>query len=110
MKIALACLVVLGCQSEKAAPPPPPKPVSTITPQECRIFLVKARATMQELGSRAGVQYSQSIEENAIRDCEADVTAGKPMQLGRCVLDAKNEDEVHACFPTYDQLKDRKTP
>lgn len=103
-------LVVLGCQSDKAAPPPPPTTSSSITPQECRIFLVKARATMQELGSRVSVPYTQQMEETAIKDCEADVTAGKPMTFGRCILDAKSEDEVHKCFPTYDQLKDRKTP
>jgi hypothetical protein len=109
VKPALLCLFVLGCQSEKAAPPPPP-PVSSITPQECRIFLVKARATLQQLGSRVSIPYTQQIEETAIKDCEADVKAGKPMLLGRCVLDAKTEDEVHKCFPTYEQLNDRKTP
>jgi hypothetical protein len=109
VKRALWLLVILGCQTEKTATPPPPA-VSAISVQECKLFLVKARATLQELGSRVNVSYTDQIETRAIKDCEDDVAGGKPMRLGRCVLDATTEDAVHKCFPTYDQLKDRKTP
>lgn len=104
---ALWLVLLLGCQSrdDKAAPP---VSTSRITADECARFLQKARATITELGAHAGVPYTQQIEASAERDCRADVAAGKPMVLGRCVLDAKDEDAVHACFPTYDQLINKK--
>ena len=104
---ALLFVLLVGCQSRdgKAAPP---ASSSRITAEECPRFLQKARATITELGAHAGVPYTQQIEASAERDCRADVAAGKPMVLGRCVLDAKDEAAVHMCFPTYDQLTSRK--
>ena len=100
MKIAALLVLVLGCQSsEKAAPVP------EISAAQCRPFLVKARFVLQEMGSAAGMNYSQSIEESAIKDCEADVAAGRPSELMKCVLASNTTDGVRACFPTYDQVK-----
>jgi hypothetical protein len=102
--VALLSLLA-GCQTSTSQPP---APRSTITADECPRFLAKARATITELGAHAGVPYTHEIEQTAERDCRADVAAGKPMALGRCVLDATDEAAVHACFPTYDQLVNRK--
>ena len=104
MKLAAAvCMVLLGCQSrEKAAPPPP-----AISAADCRPFLVKARFVLQEMGSAAGMNYTQSIEEKAIKDCEADLATGKPSELMKCVLATNTTDGVRACFPTYEQVKAR---
>ncbi len=104
---ALMFVLLLGCQSREDKPAPPAAS-SQITADECPRFLQKARATITELGAHAGVPYTQQIEASAEKDCRADVAAGKPMLLGRCVLDAKDEAAVHACFPTYDQLTSRK--
>lgn len=104
---ALVVVLLLGCQtSDPKGGPTAPR--SSITAEECALFLAKARATITELGARAGVPYTQDIEASAAKDCRADVAAGKPMALGRCVLDAKDEAAVRACFPTYDQLSSGK--
>lgn len=102
MKVAALWVLVLGCQSsEKATPEPAPQ----ITAASCRPFLVKARFVLEEMGSAAGMQYTQSIEERAIKDCEADVAAGRPTELMKCVLAANETEAVRKCFPTYDQVK-----
>ena len=102
MKIAALLVFVLGCQSTEKA-----KPAPEIDATACRPFLVKARFVLQEMGSAAGMNYTQSIEEQAIKDCEADVKAGRPTELMRCVLAANETEAVKKCFPTYDQLKAR---
>ena len=100
MKIA-ALFVLLGCQSsDKAAPPAEPP----ITAAACKPFLVKARFVLKEMGSAAGMNYSDAIEAQAIKDCEADVVAGRPTSLMRCVLAANTTEGVRQCFPTYDQV------
>lgn len=109
MKLAALLVFVLGCQSEKAgkaAKGEPAAPVE-ITAASCRPFLTKARVVLQEMGSAAGMSYTQTIEEQAIKDCEADLAAGRPSDLMKCVLAANTTDAVRACFPTYDQVKQR---
>ena len=59
------------------------------------------------MGSAAGMSYSQAIEDQAIKDCEADVAAGRPTSLMKCVLAANTTDAVKSCFPTYDQVMHR---
>ncbi len=106
-------LLVAGCQarSEKAPPPPPPPASSSqITAAECPRFLAKARATIQAMGAKAGMTYNAQMEAKAVADCVADVAAGRPLVLGRCVLDAPSEDAVHRCFPTYEQVMTREAP
>lgn len=90
-------VVMLGCQSSA--------PRAGIAADDCPKFLAKAHATIEEMGARAKLPYTAEMEANAERDCRADVAAGKPMVLARCVLDAPDDAGVHACFPTYDQLK-----
>ena len=98
--VTAVCLLLIGCQGrEKAAPAPEP------TAESCRAFLVKARFVLQEMGSAAGMTYTQSIEEKAIKDCEADLAAGKASDLMKCVLATNTTDGVRACFPTYEQVK-----
>ncbi len=104
MKLAAVCVVLLACQTSDKAPPAPSK-APEITAASCRPFLVKARFLLEEMGTKAGMPYSQSIEEGAIKQCEADITAGRPVALMRCVLAAKTTDEVRACFPTLEQVK-----
>lgn len=100
MKLAALCIVLIGCQSRDE-----PKPAPQITSAQCRPFLVKARFYLQEMGSAAGMNYTQSIEEKAIKDCEADVAAGRPTELMKCVLAANETEAVRRCFPTYQQVK-----
>jgi hypothetical protein len=50
------------------------------------------------------------MEDNALKDCVADVAAGKPMLFPRCVLDAQNDTELHACFPAWDALAPERKP
>ena len=101
MKIAALLVFVLGCKSHDKPATPEPE----INAAACRPFLVKARFVLQEMGSAAGMNYTQSIEETAIKQCEADVAAGKPNELMRCVLATNTTDGVRQCFPTYDQVK-----
>jgi len=106
VKFGLVCLLAIGCQStDKAAPQK-----AQITADDCPRFLAKARRTIEEMGHHANLQYTPEIEASALKDCLADVAAGKPMVLPRCVLDATSEAAVHACFPTYDSLTNRKAP
>lgn len=107
MKIAALCVLLLGCQSSEKAPPAPAPQLSAAS---CRPFLVKARFVLQEMGSAAGMTYTQSIEEQAIKDCEADVRAGRPTELMACVLGAGTTDAIRHCFPTYDQVKAQGKP
>lgn len=100
MKLAAVCAVLLACQTTEKA-----KPAPEINTAACRPFLVKARFVLQEMGSAAGMSYTQSVEESAIKQCEADVAAGKSTELMRCVLSANTTDAVRHCFPTYDQVK-----
>jgi hypothetical protein len=97
----------IGCQA-KDSPPSSPKPA--ITAAECGLFLTKARPTIEALAKRTGMAYTKQIEDSALKDCVNDVAAGQPMLLPRCVLDARSEAAVHACFPTYDAVMTGKTP
>lgn len=99
MRAALLFAALIGCKAKET---PPPKPA--ITAAECGTFLTKARPTIEELGKRGGMTYTRGMEDNALKDCVADVAAGNPMLFARCVLDAKNDTEVHACFPAWDAL------
>lgn len=100
VKVFAVCVLMLGCKAKET---PPPKPA--ITASECGLFLTKARPVIEELAKRTGMTYTKQIEDNGLRDCVADVAAGKPMQFARCVLDAQNETALHDCFPAYDALK-----
>ncbi len=104
-------LLLFGCQSSGDKPPPPaPLSPSQVTADDCQRFLTKARATIQAMGAHAGMTYTEQMEATAAKDCRADIAAGRPMALGRCVLDAPNEGAVHKCFPTYDQLMTKQAP
>ena len=98
MKLAALLVLVVGCQTEKKTAS------AEITAASCRPFLTKARFVLQEMGSAAGMNYTQSVEEKAIKDCEADLATGKPSDLMTCVLAAQTTDAVRACFATYDQV------
>ncbi len=99
-------LLVVSCQNADK----PPSTIAPFTAADCPRFLAKARATIQAMGAQAGMTYNEQMEASAVKDCRADVVAGRPMALGRCVLDARNEQAVHQCFPTYEQLTNRKLP
>jgi hypothetical protein len=102
VKALLASALLFGCQAKDS---PPAKPA--ITAADCGTFLTKARPVIEELAKRSGMTYSKQIEDNALRDCVADVAAGKPMLFPRCVLDAPNEAALRACFPAYDAITDK---
>ncbi len=102
MRAVVCMLLLAGCQSTEKPPSP-----AAFTAEDCQRFLTKARATIQAMGAKGGMTYNEQMEAVAVKDCRADLAAGKPMVLGRCVLDAASEDAVHKCFPTYDQLMNR---
>ena len=105
MKATPLFAVLLACQAKETQPPKP-----AITAADCGTFLTKARPTIEELGKRGGMIYTKHMEDNALKDCVADVAAGKPMLFPRCVLDAQNDTEMHACFPAWDALKPERAP
>ncbi|CAN5917111.1 hypothetical protein BH11MYX3_BH11MYX3_06150 [soil metagenome] len=106
MKRWVLVLLVAGCQTaDKPAAASP-----QFTADDCPRFLAKARGTIQAMGAKAGMTYNEQMEASAVKDCRADLAAGRPMALGRCVLAATSEDAVHQCFPTYEQLMNGKAP
>ena len=105
VKVVLVCALMLACKAKET---PPPK--SAISAAECGMFLTKARPTIEDLAKRSGMTYTKQIEDNALRDCVADVAAGKPMLFPRCVLDAQTDTALHACFPAYDVLTTERKP
>jgi hypothetical protein len=105
VRAALLVATLIGCKAKET---PPPKPA--ITAADCGMFLTKARPTIEELGKRGGMTYTRQMEDNALKDCVADVAAGKPMLFPRCVLDAQNDAELHACFPAWDALAPERKP
>lgn len=74
------------------------------TADDCKLFLVKARATLTTMSKAAGVTYSSSIEDRALADCRKDLAAGTRSHLIDCVLTARDEAAVQACFPRYEDL------
>lgn len=107
VKALAACAFAIGCQGSEPAPQPATAtaPVSAITAAQCGLFLTKARPVLEELATRSGMAYTKPIEDSALRDCQADVAAGKPMVFARCVIDAPTEAALHACFPAYDAVE-----
>ena len=96
-----------GCQESSPEKPSPPAPVAKTT-DDCKLFLTKARTTMQNLSKAAGVSWTESMETTAIEDCRNDLKAGKRAKLNDCVLAAKDEPAVQGCFPRYEELVDGK--
>ena len=96
---------MIGCQAKES-----PKPKVAITAAECGLFLTKARPVIEELAKRGGMTYTKQIEDSALADCTADGAAGKPMLFPRCVLDARNDTELHACFPAWDAVTPEGEP
>ncbi len=105
MRAALLFAALIACKAKETPPPTP-----AITPADCGTFLTKARPTIEELAKRGGMTYTKHMEDNALKDCVADVAAGKPMLFPRCVLDAKTDTELHACFPAWDALTPGQKP
>lgn len=105
VRAALLVVALIACKAKET---PPPRPA--ITAAECGTFLTKARSTIEELGKRGGMTYTRKMEDTALADCVADVAAGKPMLFPRCVLDAQNDTELHACFPAWDALTPGRKP
>ncbi|MDX2086462.1 MAG: hypothetical protein SFX73_01375 [Kofleriaceae bacterium] len=101
----VAVLVVTACEDSKATQP---APAPEKTADDCKLFLTKARGTMEKLATAAGVTWSPAMEETALSECRADVAAGKRAHLIDCVLSAKDEPAVQACFPRFEELTDAK--
>ena len=96
-----------GCQDSASQKQQQPAPVAKSS-DDCKLFLTKARTTMQNLSKAAGVSWTESMETTALEDCRNDLKAGKRAQLIDCVISAKDEPAVQACFPRYEELVDTK--
>lgn len=103
---AVLLVMLLGCQSKQSesqgATGVPVKGAKTT--DDCKLFFEKARRSMTAMGLAAGVKYSPSIEAQALNDCRTDLAAGRRNPLIDCVLAARDEDGVQACFPRFDEL------
>ena len=112
MPLVFVLALLAACDSSRTPPTAskgaasaPGAPGATAkTADDCMLFLVKARATLTTMSKAAGVTYSASIEERALADCRTDLAAGTRSHLINCVLTARDEAGVQACFPRYEDL------
>ena len=112
MRPLLVVALLAACEGSRTQPTAsqggsatPGAPGATAkTADDCKLFLVKARATLTTMSKAAGVTYSSSIEDRALADCRNDLVAGTRSHLIDCVLTALDEAAVQACFPRYEDL------
>lgn len=112
MRLLLVVALLAACEGSRPQPTAsqggsatPGAPGATAkTADDCKLFLVKARATLTTMSKAAGVTYSSSIEDRALADCRKDLAAGTRSHLIDCVLTARDEAAVQACFPRYEDL------
>ncbi len=109
MRLLLVVALLAACDDSRtqstASQGATPTPGATVkTADDCKLFLVKARATLTTMSKAAGVTYSSSIEDRALADCRKDLAAGTRSHLIDCVLTARDEAAVQACFPRYEDL------
>ncbi|HVK84260.1 MAG TPA: hypothetical protein VM513_09135 [Kofleriaceae bacterium] len=103
--IAAVLVASTACQeapSKQAAT----QPVKTA--DDCKLFLAKARGTLQRLATAASVTWTPAMEEDTLTQCRADLAAGQRAKLIDCVLTAKDEAAVQRCFPRYEELVDKR--
>ena len=103
--IAAVLVASTACQespSKQAAN----QPVKTA--DDCKLFLTKARGTLQRLASAASVSWTPAMEEDTLKQCRVDLAAGQRAKLIDCVLSAKDEAAVQQCFPRYEELVDKR--
>jgi hypothetical protein len=74
------------------------------TTDDCELFFKKARPLLTKMAKASGMAMKQSIEDAGIRDCREDLARGVRSKLIDCVLQARDEASVEACFPRYDEL------
>lgn len=106
----LVLVAVLGCQTKDSRPPAQQQGAGSAvkTADDCQRFFDRARPTLQAMASAAGMPLSPSTEQEGLRDCRADLAAGKRPPLIDCVLAAKDQAGVNACFPRYEELTRRR--
>jgi len=109
MRLVLVVALLAACEGSRTQPTASQggsaTPGATAnTADDCKLFLVKARATLTAMSKAAGVTYSSSIEDRALADCRKDLAAGTRSHLIDCVLTARDEAAVQACFPRYEDL------
>jgi hypothetical protein len=98
-----ACESKRSSSSQGSSPAPGPG-TAPKTADDCELFFKKARPTLRRMAQANSMVMTQSIEEQGIRDCREDQARGVRSQLIDCVLAARDEQAVEACFPRIDEL------
>lgn len=107
MRWMIAAVLVAGtaCQDASSKKQAANQPVKTT--DDCKLFVTKARGTLQRLATAASVTWTPAMEDQTLTQCRDDLAAGRRPKLIDCVLTAKDEAAVQQCVPRYEELVDK---
>ena len=106
-ELLIALALAAGCSKSAdkvsdqpaAAPAPAPQVAATKAVnsfEDCTRFIDKARPVIEEMTKKAGMPFGPGETATFVRECQASTAPREPLM--DCVLAAKDEPAVRACY------------